>query len=116
MFTVYSVFHCVHNSPLSFVKLLVRNLPRSATETQLHELFSGYGKVQYCVVVTDKASGESKGFGFVEMPKPGEAKAAVKNLNGRELDGNKIRVKRTAPGSEPEPGKSDRAKPTQSRE
>ena len=98
------------------MKLLVRNLPRSATEAQLHDLFAGYGKVQYCVVVTDKASGESKGFGFVEMPRPGDAKAAVKNLNGRELDGNKIRVKRTAPDSEAEPGKSDRAKPTPTRE
>jgi RNA recognition motif-containing protein len=75
------------------MKLLVRNLSRLTTEDQLSKLFKLYGTVQYCVVVLDKITGESKGFGFVEMPKPGAAKAAIKNLNGKEVDGNKIRVK-----------------------
>jgi RNA recognition motif-containing protein len=47
----------------------------------------------------DKETGGSKGFGFVEMPKQGDAKAAMKNLNGKEVDGNKIRVKKTEPKS-----------------
>ena len=75
------------------MKLLVRNLSRETTESQLAALFETHGKVQYCKLVLDSTSGKSKGFGFVEMPNPGEAKAAVKSLNGKELDGNKIRVK-----------------------
>lgn len=76
------------------MKLLIRNLARSITEQELLALFEQYGAVQACNLVLDKATGESKGFGFVEMPKPGEAKAAMKNLNSRELAGSKIRVKR----------------------
>ena len=76
------------------MKLLVRNLARTTTEEAVTELFEEYGTVQWCKLVTDKNTGGSKGFGFVEMPKPGEAKAAVKNLNARNLDGNKIRVKK----------------------
>lgn len=76
------------------MKLLVRNLARNTTEEQVTALFAEYGTVQWCKLVMDKATGKSKGFGFVEMPKPGEAKAAVKNLNARELDGKVIRVKK----------------------
>ena len=76
------------------MKLLIRNLARSTTEEQIRTLFEEFGAVQSCNLVMDKASGGSKGFGFVEMPKPGEAKAAVKNLNARELDGKVIRVKK----------------------
>ena len=60
-------------------------------------MFQAYGAVQSCTLVMDEKSGVSKGFGFVEMPKPGDAKAAVKNLNGREVAGNRIRVKRAEP-------------------
>lgn len=76
------------------MKLLVRNLARTTTEEAVTELFEEYGTVQWCKLVMDKNTGGSKGFGFVEMPKPGEAKAAVKNLNARSVDGNKIRVKK----------------------
>jgi len=76
------------------MKLLIRNLSRDTTEADLHELFEGYGIVQYCNLVLDKDTEKSKGFGFVEMPKLGQAKAAVKNLNGHNLDGNIIRVKK----------------------
>ncbi len=75
------------------MKLLIRNLARSTTESEIQALFETYGKVQSCTLVKDKATGQSKGFGFVEMPKSGDAKAARKNLNGTELAGNKIRVK-----------------------
>jgi len=57
-------------------------------------LFKQYGAVQSCNLVMDKATGGSKGFGFVEMPKSGEAKIAVKNLNGKDIAGSKIRVKK----------------------
>lgn len=76
------------------MKLLIRNLARTTTETELRAMFEEHGAVQSCTLVMDKETGSSKGFGFVEMPKPGEAKAAIKLLNGRELDGNKIRVKK----------------------
>ena len=76
------------------MKLLVRNLDRSTTEAELKDLFLAFGGVQSCNLVIDKATGESKGFGFVEMPKVGEAKAAMKNLNNKAIGENKIRVKK----------------------
>ncbi len=75
------------------MKILVRSLSRETTEDQLLELFKAYGKVQYCKVVMDDVAGKSKGFGFVEMPRVGDAKAAIRTLNGQEVDGHKIRVK-----------------------
>lgn len=77
------------------MKILIRNLNRSTTEAELKELFEAYGTVQSCVLVMDKETGASKGFGFAEMPKVGEAKAAMKNLNGKIIDGDKIRVKKS---------------------
>lgn len=76
------------------MRLLVRQLSRETTEEGLLDLFEPFGAVQSCAIVSDKETGKSKGFGFVEMPKPGEAKAAIKNLNGFLLDGERIRVKR----------------------
>lgn len=76
------------------MKLLIRNLSRTTTEAELKTLFSAHGDVQSCDLVIDKETGQSKGFGFVEMPKQGEAKAAMKNLNGKDIAGNKIRVKK----------------------
>lgn len=76
------------------MKLLIRKLSRNTTELALRAMFEAYGAVQSCTVITDKESGRSRGFGFVEMPKPGEAKAAMQNLNGKEVEGNIIRVKK----------------------
>ena len=76
------------------MKLLIRNLDRSTTETEIQELFETFGTVQFCKLVKDKETGGSKGFGFIEMPKVGEAKAAMKNLNGKDVAGSKIRVKK----------------------
>ncbi len=87
------------------MKLLIRNLPRSSTEAEIRALFEAYGTVQSCTLVMDKQSGESKGFGFIEMPKAGEAKAAIKNLNGKEIAENKIRVKKAE--SKPESEKEE---------
>ncbi|MCQ8118156.1 RNA recognition motif domain-containing protein [Methylomonas rosea] len=82
------------------MKLLIRNLPRTTTETELRAMFAEHGSVQSCSLVMDKDTNSSKGFGFVEMPKAGEAKAAIKTLNGLEMEGNRIRVKKaeTNPG------------------
>lgn len=76
------------------MKLLIRNLDRSTTQDNLRELFEGFGAVQSCNLVMDKKSGVSKGFAFIEMPKAGEAKAAMKNLNATVVDGKTIRVKK----------------------
>jgi RNA recognition motif-containing protein len=76
------------------MKILVRNLSRETTEAELLALFKAYGDVQYCKVVMDSVTGKSKGFGFVEMPRAGEARVAIKGLNARDVDGNKIRVKK----------------------
>ncbi|MGB3622944.1 RNA-binding protein [Ketobacter sp. MCCC 1A13808] len=76
------------------MKILVRNLDRLTTEEEMKCLFQAFGAVQSCNLVIDPVSGSSKGFGFVEMPKPGEAKAAIKNLNNQTVGSNKIRVKK----------------------
>ena len=76
------------------MKLLIRNLSRSTTENELLALFEPFGSVQSCNLVIDKETGSSKGFGFVEMPKQGDAKAAMKSMNGKEIAGSKIRVKK----------------------
>lgn len=76
------------------MKLIVRNIDRKITENELLTLFEAHGKIQYCNLVLDKETGLSKGFAFVEMPRPGEAKAAMKQLNGREIGSERIRVKR----------------------
>lgn len=76
------------------MKLIIRNLARTTTEAELQEIFESYGTVQSCSLVIDKDTNQSKGFGFIEMPKVGEAKAAIKNLNSKEIDGSKIRVKK----------------------
>jgi len=96
------------------MRLLIRNLDRSTTEADLQNLFETFGRIQSCTIVVDTETGRSKGFGFIEMPKVGDAKAAVRNLNGAELDGARIRVKKaqtktadTASSSEAEPPRSD---------
>jgi RNA recognition motif-containing protein len=76
------------------MKLLIRNLSRTTSEAELRALFETHGTVQSCKLVIDINTGGSKGFGFVEMPKLGEAKAAMKTLNGKEIAGSKIRVKK----------------------
>lgn len=76
------------------MRLLVRNMSRKTTQEELQDLFESFGAVQSCVIVSDEQTGQSKGFGFVDMPKSGEAKAAVHHLNGYEVNGERIRVKR----------------------
>jgi RNA recognition motif-containing protein len=76
------------------MKLIIRNLARTTTEEELKVLFEEYGTVQSCDLVLDKVTGESKGFAFVEIPKPGEAKVAMKNMNNKNVANSKIRVKK----------------------
>lgn len=75
------------------MKLLIRNLARTTTEAELRNLFEAHGIVQSCTLVMDRETGKSKGFGFVEMPKHIDARAAIKALNNQEIAGSRIRVK-----------------------
>jgi RNA recognition motif-containing protein len=79
------------------MKILIRNLPRTFSESSLNELFDAHGEVQSCNLILDQKTGESKGFGFVEIAKVGDAKAAIQALNGKPISGNKIRVKKAEP-------------------
>jgi RNA recognition motif-containing protein len=82
------------------MKLLIRNLARDTTEAELRTMFEAHGDVQFCNLVLDKKSGGSKGFAFIEMPKAGQAKAAMKNLNGKVVDGSIVRVKKADASTE----------------
>ncbi len=90
------------------MKIIVRNLPRETTEAALLPLFKAHGAVQSCRIVMDQVSGKSKGFGFVEMPRAGEAKVAIKALNGWEIDGQKIRVKKAVKTDKPAGEKAEK--------
>jgi cold-inducible RNA-binding protein len=72
--------------------LYVGNLSDSTTEPQLRTLFEAHGKVERVNIVTDKETGRSKGFGFVEMTQAGEADKACLALSGSELGGRALRV------------------------
>ena len=78
-------------------KLYVGNLPYSADDSSLKELFSGSGTVNSVNVIQDRETNRSKGFGFVEMSSSDEANAAVENLNGSDLDGRSIKVNLAKP-------------------
>jgi len=78
-------------------KLYVGNLAYSVSNDDLHELFSQVGQVQSATVITDKFSGQSKGFGFVEMTTAEEAANAIRQFNDSELKGRNIKVNEAKP-------------------
>ena len=82
------------------MKLIIRNLARSTTQEEVKDLFEKYATVQSCNLVIDETTGGSKGFAFVEIPKSGEAKAAMKNLNYMTIAGSRIRVKKAVKKAE----------------
>ncbi len=78
-------------------KLYVGNLPFSADEDTVRELFAQQGTVESVKIITDSYYGRSKGFGFVEMASEEEATTAVEALNGTEMDGRTLRVDKARP-------------------
>jgi len=78
-------------------KIYVGGLPYSATEQQLTDLFSPYGTVESVRVITDKITGQSRGFGFVEMTSAEEAKKAIQALNATQLGGRTLTVNEARP-------------------
>jgi RNA recognition motif-containing protein len=73
-------------------KIYVGNMSYSTSEDSLRSLFATYGEVVSVNLITDRYTGESKGFGFVEMAEDSAAMAAITGLNGREVDGRQLRV------------------------
>ena len=78
-------------------KLYVGNLPYSASQESLQETFSQCGTVDSVNVITDRDTGQSKGFGFVEMSNDSEAQKAIQELNGTQIDGREIKVNEAKP-------------------
>lgn len=78
-------------------KLYVGGLPYSTTDRQLEEVFSEHGTVESARVITDRMTGRSRGFGFVEMSSPEEAESAANALNGTQLEGRTITVNEAKP-------------------
>jgi len=74
------------------MNIFAGSLPFRLEETELKEFFEEYGEVASVKIITDKFSGRSKGFGFIEMPNEEEAKKAIEELNGAEVDGRTIVV------------------------
>jgi RNA recognition motif-containing protein len=82
------------------MNIYVGSLSYKATEEDLRKEFEGFGQVEAVNIIKDRYSGESRGFGFVEMPNKDEAQSAIEGLNGRELKGRKISVNEARPRSE----------------
>jgi len=79
------------------MNIYVGNLPFSITDADLRETFSRFGEVAQVNLISDKFTGESKGFGFVEMSNNSQADAAIKGLNGTDLKGRNITVNQAKP-------------------
>jgi len=78
-------------------KLYVGGLPYSVTGDRLQEIFSAHGTVESANVIADKFTGQSRGFGFVEMSSGSEAQQAISSLNGTQLDGRTLTVNEAKP-------------------
>jgi len=81
-------------------KLYVGGLPYAVTDDRLQEIFSPHGTVESARVITDRMTGRSRGFGFVEMSSQAEAEEATKNLNGTDLEGRSLTVNEAKPQQE----------------
>jgi len=78
-------------------RVYVGGLPYATTDAKLEEIFSQYGTVQSTRIITDRLTGRSKGFGFVEMSSGSEAQKAIQALNGSQLDGRSLTVNEARP-------------------
>ena len=79
------------------MNIYVGNLAREATEADLREAFEAFGQVASVAIIKDKFTGESRGFGFVEMPSKTEAQNAITGLNGKEVKGRALTVNEARP-------------------
>lgn len=79
------------------MNIYVGNLPQEANEDDLREAFEAFGQVTSVKIITDKFTGSSRGFGFVEMPNSPEAQSAINGLDGTDLKGRAIKVNEARP-------------------
>jgi RNA recognition motif-containing protein len=79
------------------MNIYVGNLSRDVSEMELKEAFQAFGEVQSCNIIKDKFTGESRGFGFVEMPNKEEADKAIADMNGKDLKGRNLTVNEARP-------------------
>ena len=79
------------------MNIYVGNLSYSLSESELRDAFAGYGEVSSVKILTDRETGRSRGFGFVEMPNQAEGEAAVAQLNGKDVGGRALRVNEARP-------------------
>jgi RNA recognition motif-containing protein len=82
------------------MNIYVGNLPRATTEEELRKAFEPHGEVSSVAIIKDKFSGESRGFGFVEMPDLTSARAAIAALSGKDLGGRALNVNEAKPKTE----------------
>ncbi len=82
------------------MNIYVGNLLREATEDDLRQAFEAFGQVTSAKIITDKFTGDSRGFGFVEMSNSTEAQAAITGLDGKDLKGRTLRVNEARPRTE----------------
>ena len=82
------------------MNIYVGNLSYAVTEEDLRQAFEDFGQVASASLIKDQSSGQSKGFGFIEMPVKEEALAAISGLNGKEMKGRKLTVSEARPRSE----------------
>jgi len=86
------------------MNIFVRNFPFDTNEQDLRAAFEGFGEVLSVQIITDRDSGESRGFGFVEMPRRSEALAAITELDGTDFQGRPLSVSEAAPKPKPSGG------------
>jgi len=79
------------------MNIYVGNLPFSTGEDELRQIFSAYGEVSSAAVIKDQFTGQSRGFGFIEMPNKEEADAAITGLNGKDFKGRPLKVNEARP-------------------
>ena len=79
------------------MNIYVGNISYQLDESGLEAAFAEYGEVNSARIISDRDSGRSKGFGFVEMPNQTEGEAAIQNLNGKELEGRELKVNEARP-------------------
>lgn len=92
---------------MSPINIYVGNLPFSASEDQLQDLFGTYGKVDSAKIVSDRFTGRSRGFGFVEMTEREEGLKAIKELDSKDFLGRSLKVNEARPREE-RPSRGDR--------
>ena len=91
------------------MNIYVGNLPRQTGESELRQVFEKYGEVSRVSIITDKFSGEPRGFGFVEMPNKDHAQAAITELHGSDLSGRTLNVSEARPKPEGDRGGNRRS-------